>query len=146
MPADQGGGAAFCLALPATAEGVRAALCQALTSPPLHRQSPAFRGAAELVLAEAMNNIVEHAYAGQPGRIELRMQPHAGGLAVSVTDWGRPMPGGALPPGNPPVLSAEADLPEGGFGWHLIRSLSTDLTYARVDGQNRLSFLLAPGR
>lgn len=140
MPADQGGGAAFCLALPATAEGVRAALRQALTSPPLHRQSPAFRGAAELVQAEAMNNIVEHAYAGQPGRIELRMQPCPGGLAVSVTDWGRPMPGGALPPGNPPVLSAEADLPEGGFGWHLIRRLASGLDYRRTAGRNVLRF------
>ncbi|MBE0555051.1 MAG: ATP-binding protein [Rhodobacteraceae bacterium] len=140
MPADQGGGAAFCLALPATAEGVRAALRQALTSPPLRRQSPAFRGAAELVLAEAMNNIVEHAYAGQPGRIELRMQPHAGGLAFLVTDWGRPMPGGALPPGNPPVLSAEADLPEGGFGWHLIRRLASGLDYRRIADRNVLRF------
>lgn len=140
MPADQGGGAAFCLALPATAEGVRAALRQALASPPLHRQSPAFRGTAELVLAEAMNNIVEHAYAGQPGRIELRMQPRPGGLAVSVTDWGRPMPGGALPPGNPPVLSAEADLPEGGFGWHLIRRLASGLDYRRAADRNVLRF------
>jgi len=140
MPADQGGGAAFCLALPATAEGVRAALRQALASPPLHRQNPAFRGAAELVLAEAMNNIVEHAYAGQPGRIELRIQQHAGGLAVSVTDWGRPMPGDALPPGNPPVLSAEADLPEGGFGWHLIRRLASGLDYWRTADRNVLRF------
>lgn len=140
MPADLGGAKDLCLALPATTEGVREALCQALASQPLQRQTPAFRGAAELVLAEALNNIVEHAYAGQSGQIELRLQPRAGGLTVTITDWGRPMPGGAPPPGNPPALSSGADLPEGGFGWHLIRRLTSGLDYQRSVNRNVLRF------
>jgi serine/threonine-protein kinase RsbW len=51
------------------------------------------------------------------------------------------MPGGELPQGCLPE-AAPPDFPEGGFGWHLIRSLTADLTYARSAGQNRLSFLI----
>lgn len=103
---------------------------------------------AELVLAEVLNNVVEHAYGEAGGRVEVSLQKGPGGVQCLITDEGRAMPGGELPegrlPGGPEINLS--DLPEGGFGWHLIRSLSTDLTYARVDGQNRLSFLLAPGR
>ena len=35
---------------------------------------------------------------------------------------------------------APQDLPEGGFGWFLIRSLTRDLTYLREDGYNMLCF------
>ena len=38
--------------------------------------------------------------------------------------------------------TALEDLPEGGFGWHLIHSLTNDLTYLRTGGCNRLRFLL----
>jgi serine/threonine-protein kinase RsbW len=55
------------------------------------------------------------------------------------------MPGGKLPEGGLPEV-APPDFPEGGFGWHLIRSLTADLTYARRAGQNRLSFLIPMNR
>jgi serine/threonine-protein kinase RsbW len=32
------------------------------------------------------------------------------------------------------------DLPEGGFGWFLIRELTKDLQYVRHEDQNRLTF------
>jgi serine/threonine-protein kinase RsbW len=51
------------------------------------------------------------------------------------------MPNGKLPEGGLPDVGPP-DFPEGGFGWHLIRSLTADLTYARSAGQNRLSFLI----
>lgn len=104
------------------------------------------RGAAELVLAEALNNIVEHAYAAAPGQIELTLERTDGGLVCRIVDHGRPMPGEALPEGRAPAANAvadPADLPEGGWGWGLIRALAQDLHYARRDGQNHLSFRLA---
>ena len=33
-----------------------------------------------------------------------------------------------------------ADLPEGGFGWGLIRALSSGLSYRRMSERNRLAF------
>jgi serine/threonine-protein kinase RsbW len=96
-------------------------------------------GKAEIVLAEALNNIVEHAYADGSGEIELTICVNRQGLDCRIVDHGAPMPGEALPAG---ILAAPEDLPEGGFGWSLIRALSEDLRYARVAGQNQLTFRL----
>ena len=51
------------------------------------------------------------------------------------------MPDGGPPKGHPAELGVDMqDLPEGGFGWFLIRTLTTDLRYRREAGRNRLSF------
>ncbi len=103
------------------------------------------RSTVELVLAEVMNNIVEHAYPdGTSGMIEMRITNDRDGLHCMTIDDGAPMPGGALPYPDPPLPVADAA--EGGFGWFLIRELSSDLVYARIDGRNRLEFRLDVGR
>ncbi len=132
------------LTIQADPVSVRGALKRLLSSPPLSDLAGTDRGLAEVVLAEVLNNVAEHAYGGTGGRVEVRLMKEHGLLRCLVVDEGRPMPGGQMPtgrlPGGPDL--ALDDLPEGGFGWHLIRSLSMDLTYARVDGKNRLSFAL----
>ncbi len=104
-------------------------------------------GTIEIVLAEVINNIAEHAYGGAcDGMIGLSIWKSDAGIWVEFSDRGAPMPNGLVPAGNPQDLSGErADLPEGGFGWHLIRSLTTDLTYERHQNQNRLCFHIALG-
>jgi len=101
------------------------------------------RGTAEIVLAEALNNIVEHAYAERSGRIEVLMQRRDSDLRFDLIDRGRPMPGAEPPYGHLKELLEVDDLPEGGFGWFLIRSLAHSLAYRRVDECNRLSFCVA---
>lgn len=98
----------------------------------------------ELVLAEVLNNIVEHALAGQPdGRIDIDIAAAPSGLTCCIRDNGRAMPGGVLPSGELPDICVDlADMPEGGFGWHLIRSLTSDLTYRRSADGNALSFIV----
>ena len=98
----------------------------------------------ELVVAEVLNNVVEHAYADQPdGIVTLIARTLANGVAIQVRDEGRSMPGGALPDGKCPIPPEETDaLPEGGFGWFLIRDLTRDVTYRRVGSYNRLTFRL----
>lgn len=97
---------------------------------------------AELVLAEALNNIVEHAFAvpGADDRIEMTIVPGPVGIGCELRDNGRPMPAGRLPRPSLPLPEGAAldDLPEGGFGWHLIRNLARDLCYTREAGTNRL--------
>ena len=100
------------------------------------------RGTVEIVLAEALNNIVEHAYASQDGEIEITLQLRQNELVCKISDTGLPMPDEKLPAGILAPLKPAADLPEGGFGWHLIRSLSKDLDYRRENGRNQLSFRL----
>ena len=101
---------------------------------------------AEIVLAEVLNNIVEHAYAAAAaGEIALRVDCAPGSLRFEVADDGGPMPGGRLPAAlrsAPAALPMGGMLPEGGFGWPMIRALSDVLDYCRAEGRNRLSFTL----
>jgi len=122
---------------------VRAALRTLLEGRPLRRLSKDDRGTAEIVLSEALNNIVEHAYATGSGMIEVCVRVAKGALLCTIIDQGQPMPGEELPEGRLPEMREFDDLPEGGFGWHLIRSLSSDLAYRRIGGRNELCFSLA---
>ena len=102
-------------------------------------------GAVELVMAEALNNIVEHAYpSGDPAGPIITCEQQRDGLHLTVVDQGRGMPNGQIPLGAPADLDvALDDLPEGGFGWFLIKDLAKDVRYQRVDPENRLSLRLA---
>lgn len=100
------------------------------------------RGTAEIVLAEALNNIVEHAYSSHDGEIEISLQLRQNALICTISDNGLPMPDSVMPDGRLAEIGAFGDLPEGGFGWHLIRNLSQELSYRREAGRNHLSFRL----
>jgi serine/threonine-protein kinase RsbW len=97
-------------------------------------------GTIELVMAEAVNNIVEHAYAGsQPGEIEMSYKLDAAQVDLHLRDFGNPIPGGTLPEGRPHNLNVpQQDLPEGGFGWFLIRQLTSRIDYSRDGQSNKL--------
>jgi serine/threonine-protein kinase RsbW len=130
------------LTVKASPHGVRAALLQVnglLCAAGVGRDD---RGNCETVLAEVLNNIVEHAYAGRGGGdIGVTLTRDALGLALEVTDLGAPMPGGRLPRTHPAPLDVTCDdLPEGGFGWSMIRELTAGLEYRRINGTNRLRF------
>ncbi len=105
-------------------------------------------GTVELVLAEVLNNVVEHAYpetdAAGPIRVECAQRDD--GLHLRVRDNGRIMPNNTLPDGKGPDLGTEIEnLPEGGFGWSLIHDLARDVRYQRSGAQNRLDFRIAVG-
>lgn len=105
-------------------------------------------GTVELVMAEAMNNIVEHAYpeGDSPGPIRLACAHGGDGLYVKITDSGRPMPDGTTPVGRPTNLNVDfSDLPEGGFGWFLIQDLAKEVEYRRINNDNQLTFRLPVG-
>lgn len=121
---------------------VRDGLALILTSPIIQTMDECARGTAEIVLAEVLNNIVEHAYAGQSGDIALALEHHVHGVLVTVQDIGTPFPNAELPQGTLPDVTSLAELPEGGFGWYLIRTLVRNLTYLRKDGCNHLTFNL----
>ncbi|MEO9576599.1 MAG: ATP-binding protein [Tateyamaria sp.] len=103
-------------------------------------------GTVELVMAEALNNIVEHAYPqGDPcGPIDITCSHARDGLHMTVTDSGRAMPDGRTPLGAAVDTDVPFDdMPEGGFGWFLIKDLAKDVSYVRVACQNQLSLRLA---
>ena len=101
---------------------------------------------AQTVLGEALNNIVEHAYPGpsHTGPIDIACAQLTDGLTVEICDKGHALPNERLPTGR--LASVDVDLkemPEGGFGWFLIQQLAKDVSYQRVDDQNRLRMRLA---
>ncbi|MFU8777288.1 MAG: ATP-binding protein [Roseovarius sp.] len=105
-------------------------------------------GTVEIVLAEALNNIVEHAYPPEaPGAIRLALRLGPARLVCVLSDHGTALPRGALPDGTLPNHEVARDaLPEGGFGWFLIRDLTDRLDYRRDAGWSHLTleFRLAP--
>ena len=135
------------LAFPATFQDVRSALETILeTLSPLELSAEEL-WAVELVLAEALNNVVEHALGtAASGTIQVRLYHGARGLLVLIRDDGAPMPQGVPPLGC--RIEPETDPnapPETGFGWFLIRAVARDLIYRRTEDRNELSFRIAVG-
>lgn len=132
------------IAFPANPAAIRDTLVHILAVPPLSRLSTEARGNAELVLAEVLNNVAEHAYPERAGPVAISLRRVDDGICCHIVDRGAAMPGNRLPEGELPDRRDLAldELPEGGFGWHLIRRLTCDLIYARRDKENRLSFRL----
>jgi serine/threonine-protein kinase RsbW len=94
----------------------------------------------ELVMAEVLNNVVEHAYQDKPGGdIQVQLEFTKDRLRAVVVDYGLAMPSGMVPAARQADLDvAVDDLPEGGFGWYLIHSLTEALVYQRSDDANHL--------
>lgn len=126
---------------------VRAALARLIAALERHGLGAEDRGNVEIVLAEVMNNVVEHALAGiSDGWLELQIDVLPDRLQCQVRDSGRPMPCLALPDGAEQSLAVPRDLlPEGGFGWFLIRHLTCCLSYSHTDAGNRLAFWIRRG-
>lgn len=128
------------LAGQATPMGVRRLLARLRAHLAALGAGDALTGQIELALAEALNNIAEHAYADAGGPVRLRLPPPGARLVFELYDKGAPLPGLTLPDGRRPDATVpRADLPEGGFGWFLIRDLTESLHYTRRHGENRLT-------
>lgn len=135
----------FFLSTIATTAGIRCLLSDLRTRLEEAGLSPETCGTVEIVLAEALNNVAEHAYPpDSPGPVHVRVVIHQEGLTCELTDAGRAMPGLVVPAGTPPDTEGPSStLPEGGFGWLLIHSLTTDLDYDHRNGHNRLSLTIS---
>ncbi|MEC8668753.1 MAG: ATP-binding protein [Pseudomonadota bacterium] len=138
------------ITLPTAPEKVRAALADLRRRlSPLGFEEEEL-GSVELVTAEALNNIVEHAHGGNShGQIRLTWDFGATGLLIRIEDDGTPMPDGRMPlmdhAGAPEPPAHLPDLPEGGFGWFLITALARNVQYRRERDLNVLTYRLAVG-
>ena len=94
----------------------------------------------ELVAAEVLNNCVEHgAGTKEAPVIVLSCQIADGVLSLKITENGDAyaVPGREMAAAGA-AQSCEHKL-EGGFGWHLIHSLTTDVRYHREQSLNHLT-------
>ncbi|MCM2562793.1 ATP-binding protein [Lutimaribacter sp. EGI FJ00015] len=98
----------------------------------------------QIVLAEVLNNVTEHAYDSDGGLICMQANVVEAGLSVTIRDRGAALP--------PKLILSEGSggfdpqaLPEGGFGWHLIRSLASELAHCRQARWNELKIVFSLG-
>lgn len=118
---------------------VRHALQAIEQGPLLQAMSADGRDCALLVLAEMLNNVAEHAYAGQGGPVGVVLRNNRQALCGRVFDWGTAPNWQTLPD---PGLPDPAQLPQGGFGWGLIRILTQNLWLRRRGACTVLGFEL----
>ena len=81
-----------------------------------------------LAIQELCVNIVEHAYAGKAGTIELEIDLQPSSLSITCTDYA---PNAFVPPAEilpPDPLS----LPEGGIGLYVIYQVFDHVSYQRL--------------
>lgn len=100
---------------------------------------------AEIVLAELLNNIVEHGYVGiSTGKIHVEITLLASILQIDTKDFGLPIADLRIPEPVEPDLNVQiSNLPEGSFGWFMIRKLTCDSSYRRVGNTNCFSLSVA---
>ena len=91
----------------------------------------------ELVLDEAVTNIIQHADAGD-GDLAITVELWCAGERVlaKIEDTGQPFDPTTAPAHTQPQSLDDARI--GGLGIHLIRSYTEDLEYRRVDQRNQL--------
>ena len=91
-----------------------------------------------IVLGEVLTNVARHAYPVRTGDVQCRVALGSLGVHCRVSDTGQPFDPTALGCGFP----APDALAQGGYGWALIRRLTTDMRYSRVGAQNVLRFTI----
>ncbi len=133
--------------LETTEEGVRACLSRIRADLMQWGYGADTCGTLEIVLAEALNNVVEHAHESDGiGVAHVALTRHTDKIEVEIRDHGIPLPDTRIPAAALPSIDVDiCDLPEGGFGWFMIHSLATEVRYARVGQSNHLSLQLSVG-
>lgn len=107
----------------------------------------ATRFALELSLEEALANVVMHGFKAVSHAPEIRLEYRAAGdgrIAVTVVDNGI-----AFDPTTAPEPVAPSSIEEariGGHGVQLMRRFLESLSYARADGENRLTLVASPAK
>jgi len=95
------------------------------------------QGHLELILTEALNNVVEHAYEEKPdGNILIELEKVNINTVIKITDQGIAAPGTVITEGS--ALPNENKLPEGGWGLCLIQALADTVEYVRRPDHNTL--------
>ena len=87
----------------------------------------------KLAVDEACTNIVEHAYGGQGGQIEIEIKSIDGGVQVTIHDWGAAFDPQAVP--SPDVTAPLEQRPLGGLGLYLMRQMMDRVDF-QFDGED----------
>jgi anti-sigma regulatory factor (Ser/Thr protein kinase) len=121
-------------------EEVRTFLSEGLTE-----EYVGLKPSVDLILEELLVNVVNHAYKGLPGPMEVSLLPVSFDgcphLAIKIVDWGPPFDPFAEAPEPDLTLSLE-EKSIGGLGIHLVRNLIAHSSYVRDRGANAVEVWL----
>lgn len=91
-----------------------------------------------LVLEEVIVNIVNHAYAGTNGDMEVECTTPSGKFCCTVRDWGPPF--NPLLADKPDTTSDIDNRSVGGLGLMLVTTMTDECSYTRSGESNELTF------
>lgn len=131
--------------LVATPMAVRDAIARILADMGAAGIKPDTCSTTELVLAEVLNNVCEHAYHGtEPGPVQVVADLSGTRPGFVIRDRGHPVPAHlSQEPTQPDLDKPLNDLPEGGFGRFLVFSLTDGLRFSRQNGWNVAEFSIS---
>jgi anti-sigma regulatory factor (Ser/Thr protein kinase) len=96
----------------------------------------------ELVLEEALMNVVWHGYGGRPGqRISLRVRLETEQVVIEIDDDGIAFD--PLAAARPALPASISEAQPGGLGLLLLREKATAVDYRREGGRNHLRVAVA---
>ncbi len=95
----------------------------------------------ELCTEEAIVNIINHAYSGEDGYIEITCRDEGErGLAIEIIDWGKPFDIKSIP--MPEINADVIDRKIGGLGIFFINELMDEVKYRRGEDRNILTLVV----
>ena len=97
----------------------------------------------DLCAAEAVSNVMTHGLAGaEQGEIDLRLGREGDDVVLEIEDGGIAFdPITQAPPPTPVTLESDK---VGGWGIRIVKKLSDEVRYDRVNGRNRLTLVFHP--
>jgi serine/threonine-protein kinase RsbW len=100
----------------------------------------------QLAVDEACSNVIQHAYGGRGGQIEITIEAIANGMQVVIRDWGQAFDLEAVP--VPDVTAPLEARPLGGLGLFLIRQMmdSVEFRFDAADGNTLTMVKTTQGR
>jgi len=99
-----------------------------------------FSAMLRLALVEALNNVVEHAFEGEKNHeIDVYVTFFYKKIRIRITDNGYPNHNGVKPVKQDINPEDIMNIPEGGYGLHIIHQLMDEVNYYR---KNNINFLI----
>lgn len=96
----------------------------------------------QLVVTEAITNVIEHAYAGTDGRsnVELTIEKEGQSFTVAITDYGKNKFDAEAHP-NPDMTEYLSQCRVGGLGLFLMRKLMDEVEFNSDQDSNTVRFV-----
>ncbi|NME69644.1 ATP-binding SpoIIE family protein phosphatase [Flammeovirga aprica] len=108
-----------------------------------HKYPASFAQKVQIVLDELVSNIINYATKQEKStdiQLYIYLLENKNGIKIQIIDNGIPF--NPLEKEAPDITLSVEDRPIGGLGIHIVKSLASNIDYARTDSQNKITLLL----